>query len=70
MKLLGTIVNIHQKKVVQNQILEEIISVKPFFIGNNQMLNLADCNFTNHVGIITDSFCDKNINQFPFVQNF
>ena len=33
MQLLGTIINIYQKQIVQDQILEEIIAVKPLLVG-------------------------------------
>ena len=35
MQLLGTIINIYQKQIVQDQILEEIIAVKPLLVDTD-----------------------------------
>ena len=49
MQLLGTIINIYQKQIVQNQILEEVITVKPLLIGCDQILDIGYRNFSDHI---------------------
>ena len=41
MKLLRPIVNIYQKQIVQNQVLEKVVPVKALLVCNDQVLDLA-----------------------------
>ena len=70
MKLLGTIVNVHKKQVVQKQILEKVITVKTFFVCYDKILNRAYGNFAYHVNVVTGTLGYKNISRFPIIQDF
>ena len=69
MKLLCPVIDIYQKQVVQNQILEEIVPVKPFLISNDQILNLADCNLADHICIIIVAARRQDICHLAIVQH-
>ena len=45
MQFLGAVVNIDKQHIIQQQILEKIVPVIAFLIGNDQMLELADRDF-------------------------
>ena len=59
MKLFRTVVNIHQKQVVQQKILDEIILVKPLLICYQKILDLETGNFTHHIDIITVAYASR-----------
>ena len=61
MKLLGAVVDIHQKQVVQKQILNEVILIKTLLISNQKTLNLEGGKFANHIYVVTASLGKKNI---------
>ena len=55
MKLFGAIINIHQKEIIQQEILKEIISVKSLLIRNDQILQLAHRYLPYHIGVFARS---------------
>ena len=57
MQFFGTIVNIYQKQVIQQQVLDKIIFIKSFLICNQQILNLETCDLSNHINIVTVAIC-------------
>ena len=61
MQFFGTIVNIYQKQVIQQQVLDKIVFIKSFLICNQQILNLETCDLSNHVNIITVAVCQQYI---------
>ena len=70
MKFLGTIVYIYQKQIVQNQVLDKIIFIKTFLIGNQKILNLESSNLSNHIHILAVSICQQNILQLMIIEHF
>ena len=69
MKLLRPVINIYQKQVVKQQILEEIIPVKSLFVCNNKILQLTHCYLAYHIDIFTGPFCDQDIQKFSLVHD-
>ena len=67
MKLLGTTVNIHQQQIVQQQVLNEVILIKSFFISYQQILDLESNHFADHIDIFTGTAGYENILQLLFV---
>ena len=68
-KLFRPVVNIHQKKIVQKQILNKVIFVKTFFVCNDQILNLTDCYFSDHIGIFAGTSCHKYVFHNLIIKN-
>ena len=66
MQLLGTIINIYQKQIVQDQILEEIIAVKPLLIGCDQILDIGYRNLSDHI-FLTGITAKKYIYRIFFI---
>ena len=60
MKLFRAIVNIDQEHIVEQQVLNEIIFIEPLLVGGDEILNLADCNPSEHIGILCGTFGYKN----------
>ena len=56
-KLLSPVVNVHQQKVVQKQVLDEVVLVKTLLVSYQQVLNLECSQLANHVNIIAGSLC-------------
>ena len=52
MKLFRLIMDVHQKQIIQQKVLQEIILVIALLIGNRQIADLADCNLSYHIGIV------------------
>ena len=69
MEFLRPVVNIHQKKIVQKQILNKVIFVKTFFVCNDQILNLTDCYFSDHLGIFAGTSCHKYVFHNLIIKN-
>ena len=61
MKLLRTVINIHEKKVIQKEILNKVIFVKTLFVSYKQVLDLKCSQFTYHVNIIAAALCKQNV---------
>ena len=51
-ELLGPVVDIHQKQVVQQEVLEEVVPVEPFLVGDDKVLQLAHRNLPHHVHVL------------------
>ena len=61
-KLLGTVININQQQVVEQQVLDKIISYRTApYICYQKILDLETGNLSHHVYIIAVSACQKNI---------
>ena len=60
-KLLGTVININQQQVVEQQVLDKIILIEPLLICYQKILDLETGNLSHHVYIIAVSACQKNI---------
>ena len=69
MKLLCAIKDIDKKQIVQKQVLDEIVLVKPLFVRDNQRLHLERSHLRDHVYIIRTSVRDQNILQLRFIQH-
>ena len=69
MELLGPVIDIHQKQVVQQQILYKIISVKPLLVGCNQALKLAYRHLPHHIYVLSRSPDNQHILRDFFIIN-
>ena len=69
MKLLCPVVYIHQKQIIQQQILKEIIPVKPLLIRNDKVLQLTYRNLSYHIDIFAGSSGNQDVQQFSLVHN-
>ena len=67
MQLLGAVVDINQQKIVQQQVLDEIILVKPFFISSQQTLQLECRQFAGQQAFFIPAPHDQNILELKFV---
>ena len=61
MKLLRAAVDIHQQKVVQEQIFDEIVLVKTLLVCHHQILQLEGCHLSHHIGILPRIVGDQDI---------
>ena len=52
MQLLRAVVHVDQEHIVEKQVLDKIIFIKPLLVGYDQILNLADRHTAKHVGIL------------------
>ena len=68
MKLFRTVVNVHQKQVVQQQVLDEIVLVKPLLVCYQKILNLESCQLSYHIHIVTAALGQQNILQLMLVK--
>src|SRR5699024_6742842 len=69
MQFFGTVINIHQKKIIQQKIFDKIIFIKPLFICDKQILNLECRNLSDHIYVVISSVCKKDVLQLMFVKN-
>ena len=60
-QLFRTVIDIHQKEVVKKKILDKVVFVQTLFVCNDEVLNLAYCNFSDHVSVIAAAFGDQNV---------
>ena len=60
-QLFGPAVNIYQKQVVQKQVFDKVVLIKPLFICNHQILDLKCCHFTDHIDILSGADSDQHI---------
>ena len=67
MKLLGPVVDVHKQKIVQQQVLDEIVLVIPFFISGNQRLDLKGRQLRSDIHVIRASVRDQNILQLHLI---
>ena len=52
-QLLGPVIDIHQKQIVEKKIFYKIILVKPFFVGDKQTFNLKHRHLCHHIHALT-----------------
>ncbi len=67
MKLLRSVVNIHQKQIVKKQILDKAVLVKTLFIRNDQILDLESCKLSYHISILIISVGYQDIFQLIII---
>ena len=70
MQLLRPVINVYEKHIIQQQVLEEIIAVVSLLIGYDQMLELADCDLAQHIGFLAAPFGIQNEKHLILVQYF
>ena len=70
MQLFRTAVDIHQQEVIQQQVFNEVILVKPFLVGYQKRLDLEGCHFPDRIDILSGSPCHKDILQLRLVEYF
>jgi len=68
-KLLGPVVNVHQKQVVQKQVLDKVVLVKALLIGHQKVLDLEDHQLADHIGVVASAVQQQNIFQLVLVEN-
>jgi hypothetical protein len=69
-QLLGAVVDIHQKQIVQQKILDEIVLVEPFLICGQKAGKLESRHLSHHIYIIAGPLCQQNIFQLVLVKYF
>ena len=70
MQFLGAVVDIHQQQIVQQQILDKVVLIKPLFISHQQVLNLKRRQFSNHIYVVAAALGQQNVLQLMFVKHF
>ena len=66
-ELLGTAVNIDQEQIIQQQILNKIIFIKPLLVCNKKILDLESRHLPYHINIFTNPCRDQDIFQLLFI---
>ena len=69
MELLRPVVNVHQKEVVQQEILDEIIPVEPLLVGDQEVLELEHRHLADHVDIVPLALYEEDVFQLLLVKN-
>ena len=70
MKLLRSRIDVNQQHVVQQQILNEVILVKPLFIRNQKILNLKSRNLPHFVNVFVFSLDRHDIFYGMLIEHF
>ena len=60
-KLLSPVVNVHQQKVVQKQVLDEVVLVKTLLVGHQQVLYLERGQLAHHVDIVAGALGQHDV---------
>ena len=60
-QLLRTVINVNQKQVVKQQVLDKIVLVKALLISYQQVLNLKCCHLADHVYVFASALGKKYI---------
>ena len=68
-KLFRTVVNINQEHIVEQQVLNKIVLIESLLVSGDEILNLADCYPSEHIGILSGAFGYKNKFQRLFIIN-
>ena len=61
MELFRPVVNVHQKEVVQKEVLDKVVLIEPFFICHQKVLDLEYDQFSDHVYIVARALCQQYI---------
>ena len=69
MQLLCTIIDIHQKEIIQKEILHKIILIELLPICHEERLNLQNSELTHHVDIIRIPMRNQYELQLVLVKN-
>ena len=67
MKLLRSVVNIHQKKIIKKKILDKAVFVKTLLVRNDQILDLEGCKLAYHISILIISVGYQDIFQLIII---
>ena len=67
MKLLRTIINIYQKQIVKQQVLNKAVLVKTLFICHDQALDLESSKLSYHISIFIFSVGNQNVFQLIII---
>ena len=67
MKLLRSVVNIHQKKIIKKKILDKAVLVKTLLVRYDQILDLEGCKFTYHISILIISMGYQDVFQLIII---
>ena len=70
MQLFGTTVYVHKKQIIQKQILDKIILVKPLFISHQKILQLESRHLADGIDILRRAAGNQYIFQQLFIKNF
>ena len=70
MKLLRSVVNIHQKKIIKKKILDKAVFVKTLLVRNDQILDLEGCKLAYHISILIITVSNQNIFQLIIITDF
>ena len=70
MKLLRSVVNIHQKKIIKKKILDKTVFVKTLLIRYDQILNLEGCQLAYHISILIIPMGYQDIFQLVIITDF
>ena len=57
MQFLCTVINIYQKQIIKQQVLDKIIFIKTLFISSQKTGQLEGCHLSHHINVITGSLC-------------
>ena len=67
MEFLGTVVDIHQQKIIKKKIFDKAVLIKTLFICNDQILYLERCQLANHISVLVVTMGNQNIFQLIIV---
>ena len=68
MELLRTIVNVHQKKIIQKEVLDKVILVESLLVCHQQILDLESGHLADHIDVIGLALHQYNIFQLVLVK--
>ena len=70
MQLLGLTIDIHQQQVIQQQVLDEVITVEPLLVSHDQVLQLTDRHLAYHIGIVAAAFGNQDVCKDSLIIDF
>jgi hypothetical protein len=70
MKLLRAAIDINQKKIVKQQILDKVILIKSFLVGNHKALKLEGSHLADQIRILARIIRYENVFKLLVIINF
>ena len=70
MKLLCPVIDINQKQIVKQQILDKVVLVKALLVCHQEALDLEGSHLADHVYVVRAAARDQDIFQLCIVHNF
>ena len=69
MQLLRTVIDVDQKQVIEQEVLDEVILIELLLVRNQQGLDLEGSEFADHVHVVAVAHRDQHILELVLVED-